>query len=174
MTEGPHRPAGRAEVPDATCPLHGQGVDSAGGNPVRRPRVRGDTQDPTDAIDVDILCENAGPTTPGHRDDQAVQKAARRHPDTTALSVDARSRIEVSGRVERQEMAPQQQPTKIFRPSVITCAGKYLHEHGLGDGEGAAGGDQLGHPPIHRTARRPVELRPGGRVGEDHAAPRGA
>lgn len=73
-------------------------------------------------------------------------------------------------------MTPQQQPTQITRPSVIACASEHLHEHGFGDGKGAAGGDQLGHPPIHGAARRPVELHPGRGVGvgKDHAAPRGA
>jgi hypothetical protein len=71
-------------------------------------------------------------------------------------------------------MRSQQQPAEILRTSVIACASKYLHEHGLGDGERAVGGDQLRHPPIHAAARRPIELHAGRGVGEDHAAPRGA
>jgi hypothetical protein len=41
-----------------------------------------------------------------------------------ATSVDAGSRVEVRGRIER-EMTSQQQPTEIIRPSVIACAAKY-------------------------------------------------
>jgi hypothetical protein len=70
-------------------------------------------------------------------------------------------------------MTSQQQPTEIIRSSLIACAGQYLYEHGLGDGKRAVRGDELGHPPIHGTARRPVELHPGGGIGEDHAVPRG-
>ena len=73
----------------------------------------------------------------------------------------------------RDEEAWEVLKTQVV-PSIIARAGEYLHEHGLGDGEGGVGGDQLSHPPIHGTARRPIELHPGRGVCKDHAAPRGA
>jgi hypothetical protein len=144
---------------------------------VRRPPVQGHAQDLADAIDLDILSEHAGSPTPCHRDDQAVQEAARGHHDATTATtatLDTGSHIEICSRINRQQMRSQQQPAEILRTSVIACASKYLHEHGLGDDERAVGGDQLRHPPIHAAARRPIELHAGRGVGEDHAAPRGA
>jgi hypothetical protein len=120
------------------------------------------------------MCEHAGSATPSHRDDQAVQETARGHTDAPATAIDAGSRVEVCGRINRQQMTSQQQSAEIIRPSVIARASEYLHEDGLRDGESAVRGDQLSHPPIHGTAGRPIELHPGRGVGEDHAAPRGA
>jgi hypothetical protein len=44
--------------------------------------------------------------------------------------------VEVSRRLKRQQVKPQQQPPQVRLPRVITCPGKNLHDHRLGHRRG--------------------------------------
>jgi hypothetical protein len=72
-----------------------------------------------------------------------------------------------------QQVEPYQQPPQVSRPLVAARPGQHLHHYRLGDRNRTASRDQGGEPLADRASGSPVVLEPGGRVGQDHAAPWG-
>ncbi len=124
--------------------------------------------DPGDSVHIDILGQERGFVATGHGGDEAVHHSPWRDAVPPASTMDASSRIEVSCRVERQEMEAQEEPTEASLTLIVTRPSHDLHKHRLGDGERALVTDQLRQPMVDGTPGRPVVLDPRGRVGQDH------
>lgn len=82
----------------------------------------------------------------GHGGDETVDHPAGRQAVLAASTVDARSRLEIGGRVESQKFETQEQSPKVRLPPIVPCAGHDFHEYGLGDGQWALIRDELGQP----------------------------
>ena len=106
----------------------------------------------------------------GHGGDEAVHQSPWRDALPPASPVDASGSVEVSCRVEGQEIEAQEEPTEGSFPLLVTRPRHDLHEHRLGDGQRAIVMDQLGKSLVDGAACRPVVFDPSRGVGEDHSA----
>ena len=79
---------------------------------------------------------------PGDGGDHAVHQSAGRDASLAAATVDSYGTLEIGDGVETVQMKSQQKATQVpFRTSL--SAGQDFHDHRLGDGNRAVGGNQF-------------------------------
>jgi endonuclease/exonuclease/phosphatase family protein len=101
--------------------------------------------------------------------EHAVHQPAGHDASLAAAAVDPRGTLEVGDGVETAQMESQQKAAQVRLPGIAARAGQDVHDHRLGDGDRAAGGNQFCEAEIDRASGGPVVFDPGRGVREDHA-----
>jgi len=80
---------------------------------------------------------------PGDGGDHAVDQSAGRDASLAAAAVDSCGTLEVGDGVETVQMESQQKAAQVRLPGIAASAGQDFHDHRLGDGDWAVGGDEF-------------------------------
>ena len=79
----------------------------------------------------------------GDGGDHTVDQSAGRDASLAAAAVDSYGTLEVGDGVETVQMESQQKAAQVRLPGIAAGAGQDFHDHRLGDGDRAVGGNQF-------------------------------